>query len=49
MSEFGYVVVRLQAARWTPISRVFPTSEQAHRYQAELPKDWRTEVREVGA
>lgn len=45
----GFVVFRLQAEHWMPISRVFATSEQAHRYQAELPKDWRTEVREVAA
>ena len=44
-----YAVYRLcDGGVWRPVSMLFPSAEQAHRYELSLPyKDWKVEVREV--
>ena len=43
----AYAVYRHVSTGWLPISRSWPTREQAHAHLEQLPTDWETEVREV--
>jgi hypothetical protein len=38
---------RVENRTWVPISCLFPTHAQAHRYVEGLPVEWQVEVREV--
>ena len=42
-----WVVHHLRSGRWAPISRWYPTREQAALYVETLPTDWNIEIRNL--